>query len=141
MNSNSHHIPSTPTPALTASAVALQSQQQQNAASTSSPSSHHSNTSHLTYNHPYASHQNNLNSTPSQGPTSTDNQNRRPGSIRSQPSSSGTSVTSTITPGTPSTPRGGTETDEGEDSNTSEREVEGDSEEGGERRDDRMDED
>lgn len=34
----------------------------------------------------------------------------RPGSVRSQPSSSGTSVTSTITPGTPSTPR----QDEGE---------------------------
>ncbi|GAA5972179.1 hypothetical protein JCM3765_000377 [Sporobolomyces pararoseus] len=35
----------------------------------------------------------------------------RPRSVRSQPSSSGTSVTSTITPGTPSTTRGGSSSD------------------------------
>lgn len=39
----------------------------------------------------------------------------RPRSIRSQPSSSGTSVTSTITPGTPSTPRGATSSETGSD--------------------------
>ncbi|GAA5999250.1 hypothetical protein JCM5350_000691 [Sporobolomyces pararoseus] len=37
----------------------------------------------------------------------------RPRSVRSQPSSSGTSVTSTITPGTPSTTRGGSSSDSG----------------------------
>lgn len=38
----------------------------------------------------------------------------RPGSVRSQPSSSGTSVTSTITPGTPSTPKAEEGEDEGD---------------------------